>query len=58
MMVRRIAQIADELGMDRARIRAWGFAQAVLSAWWTWEDHGEVGEYALECARLIAATPE
>lgn len=57
IMARRIAQLADELGMDRARIRGWGFAQAVLSAWWTWEDHGEVGDYALECARLIAATP-
>ncbi|MFL6336534.1 MAG: aminoglycoside phosphotransferase family protein [Pyrinomonadaceae bacterium] len=28
---RRIAQLSDELGFDRARVRGWGLAQAVLS---------------------------
>jgi streptomycin 6-kinase len=54
---RRVAQLADELGFDRDRVRGWGVAQAVLSAWWTWEDHGRVGHYALACARFIADTP-
>jgi streptomycin 6-kinase len=58
LIARRIDQLTAELALDRARIRGWGLAQAVLSAWWTWEDHGEVGEHALACARLIAATPE
>lgn len=47
---RRVSQLADELGFDRERIRGWGFAQAVLSAWWTYEDHGKIGEFALACA--------
>jgi streptomycin 6-kinase len=51
---RRALQLADELGFDRERVRGWGFAQAVLSAVWTWEDHGHVGEYAMECASFLA----
>lgn len=38
---RRIHQLAEELGMDRERIQAWGVAQAVLSAWWSIEDGGD-----------------
>lgn len=51
---RRVDQLAAELGFDRARIRGWGLAQAVLSAWWTYEDHGHVGDWAIECAELLA----
>ncbi len=37
---RRLDQIADLTGFDRERIRGWGVACAVLSAWWSFDDHG------------------
>ena len=58
VMARRVDQLAAELGFDRARVRGWGLAQAVLSAWWTVEDHGHGWEPALACAALLAALPE
>jgi streptomycin 6-kinase len=39
VQARRIAQLAEELGFDRARIAGWGLAQAMLSACWDLEDH-------------------
>jgi streptomycin 6-kinase len=53
---RRIAQLSDELGFERARVRGWGLAQAVLSAWWTIEDEGELGEQGYAVAEILAAT--
>jgi streptomycin 6-kinase len=47
---RRIDMLCEELGFERERVRSWAFAQSVLSAWWTWEDHGKVGEWAMRCA--------
>ena len=38
VLARRIDQLSDGLGMERARIRAWGLAQAVLSACWSVDD--------------------
>jgi streptomycin 6-kinase len=38
---RRIYQLADELGLNRTRIRDWTTAQSVLSAWWGIEDGGD-----------------
>jgi len=35
---RRIDQLAEYL--DRARLIRWSFVQSVLSAWWSFEDHG------------------
>jgi streptomycin 6-kinase len=35
---RRVEVLAEELDLDRGRIVAWGVAQAVLSAWWGYED--------------------
>ncbi len=58
LTARRVAQLADELAIDRKRIRGWGIARTVLSSWWTYEDHGRVGEEALACARYIAEVPE
>lgn len=52
---RRIHQMADELGMDRSRIHAWGMSQAVLSVWWSFEDGDENWADSLEIAELIAA---
>lgn len=33
MLARRLAQLSEELGMERARIRDWGLAQCVCNAW-------------------------
>ncbi len=54
MLQRRVDQLGEELGFERARVRGWGVALAVLSAWWTYEDHGYVGEQALACAELLS----
>lgn len=35
---RRIDQVADQLGLDRERMRLWSVAQCVLSAWWDYSD--------------------
>ena len=55
ILARRVDQLAEELGFDRARLRGWGLAQAVLSGWWSFEDHGYGWEPALACAELLAA---
>ncbi|MGH2633370.1 MAG: aminoglycoside phosphotransferase family protein [Tepidiformaceae bacterium] len=54
VMHRRVAQLSEELGLDRQRIRNWGIAEAVLSAWWSYEDHGRGWERAIICAELLA----
>jgi streptomycin 6-kinase len=50
---RRVDQSAEILGVDRQRIRGWGIAQAVLSAWWDYEDHGRGWEQVLACAEWL-----
>jgi len=55
VLARRIDQLAEELGLDRARIHGWGLAQAVLSAWWNVEDEGAIGSEAMACAELLAS---
>jgi streptomycin 6-kinase len=40
---RRVDRFASELGLDRRRLIAWAFAQAVLSAVWDIEDGGADG---------------
>jgi streptomycin 6-kinase len=54
VLAQRVDQFADELGCDRARIVGWGLAQAVLSAWWGFEDHGYGWEWGIACAELLA----
>ncbi len=56
ILARRIDQLADELNLDRARIRAWAIYQAVLSAWWDVEDGGQPSAAMLTCATLLAAS--
>ena len=51
---RRVEILAGELGLDEHRILAWGVAQAVLSAWWSFEDSGENWRAALACAEILA----
>ena len=54
ILARRLDQLAEELGLDRERLRAWGVAQAVLSAWWSIEDHGYGWEPAIACAQILS----
>jgi streptomycin 6-kinase len=41
------------LGFDRQRIRQWGFAQALLSSWWSFEDHHPDWSDTLHIAELF-----
>jgi streptomycin 6-kinase len=52
---RRSRLIAKRLGLDRRRVLAWGYAQAVLSAVWSQED-GEAPDHALAVAEAISRT--
>jgi len=51
---RRVALLSERLGFDRRRIAGWGLAQAVLSAWWTVEDHGRFNAPELRLAEVLA----
>jgi streptomycin 6-kinase len=52
---RRIAQLSDELGFERERVRGWGLAQALLAGWWTFEDTGGGGDWGVAVAEILAA---
>lgn len=54
-LARRADQFADELGFDRKRILAWSFAQAVLAAWWAFEDTDPNWQQWLVCAGTLSA---
>ncbi len=53
IMARRVDLLAEALGFERERIAGWGLAQAVLSAWWSYEDHGRGWEEAITCAEAL-----
>jgi len=53
VLARRVYQLAEELGFDRERLLGWGVAQAVLAAWWSYEDHGHGWEWGIACAELL-----
>lgn len=57
LLARRVDQLAEELSMDRERIRGWGFAQSVLSAWWDAEEapNARPPHEALACMELLAS---
>jgi len=50
---RRIAILAEQLGMDRSHICGWAIAHAVLSACWSFDERGRGGEHALHCADVL-----
>ena len=50
---RRLDQISDLTCFDRERVRSWGAACAVLSAWWTFDGHGTVSQADLEVAQVL-----
>jgi len=54
ILARRLDQLAEDLGFERARLLGWALAQAVLSAWWMIEDHGHGWEPLIACAELLA----
>jgi streptomycin 6-kinase len=49
----RADQLSEELGFDRQRVLGYGIAQAVLSAWWSYEDHGQGWEPTLVIAEHL-----
>jgi streptomycin 6-kinase len=51
---RRIDPLSDRLQIDRKRVLGWGLAQAVLSGWWSYEDHGSGWEGALHVAEVLS----
>ncbi len=51
---RRIDILHEHLGFERERILEWSLAHAILSAWWSIEDHTG-WEYAAQCAEMIAS---
>lgn len=58
LIVRRVWQLSEELGFDRARVRGWGIVQAILSSWWSFEDEGagsDDWESNLKVAEWIAS---
>ena len=56
MTKRRIDILHESLGFERERIREWGLAHAILSAWWSIEDNAG-WEYAMSFAEMIADLP-
>jgi streptomycin 6-kinase len=54
MTRRRIDILHERLDFERERIREWGLAHAILSAWWSIQEHTE-WRFALEFAEMIAA---
>jgi streptomycin 6-kinase len=52
---RRVAQLSEITGYCTERISGWGYAQAVLSAIWSVEDHGSYWDGALHVAGAIQA---
>ena len=54
LLRRRADILAERLGFDRQRLLAWSMAQAVLSAWWSYEDHGTGWEPMMAWAGALA----
>ena len=53
---RRIDILHERLGFERERVREWGLAHAILSAWWSIEENGD-WRYAADFAEIIAELP-
>jgi streptomycin 6-kinase len=55
LLTRRVYQLSEELDLDRARVRGWAVAQAVLSAWWSIEDNEDNWVSGIAEAEQLAA---
>ena len=53
IQARRVDILSEMLGFERQRMLGWGMAQAVLSAWWSVEDHGHGWEGAIGVAEVV-----
>jgi len=51
---RRVDLLSDELAFERPRIVGWAVAQAVLAAWWRYDDAVPGWESAMACAQILA----
>ena len=56
LLAERVSAFSALLGIDRRRIAGWGYAQAVLSAIWSLEEHDTGWEGALHVARALRDT--
>ncbi len=54
-LARRVAIFSEMLGIEQERLVGYGLAQAVLSGWWSYEDHGRGWRGALIIAEALAA---
>lgn len=54
-LARRVAILAAALDVAPARVAGWGLVGAVLSAWWSVEDHGAGWEGAIAVAAALEA---
>lgn len=46
-------QFIEISGFDRQRVLVWAFSKAVLAAWWSFEDTGEIFQPFLDCAEIL-----
>lgn len=53
VLSRRVERVGEGCGLEVDRVRAWGVVRAVLSAFWSLEDHGEGWERGLAIARIL-----
>ncbi|NIM95872.1 MAG: phosphotransferase [Anaerolineales bacterium] len=53
LIARRVDTFVEMFGFERDRIIGWGTAQAVLAAWWSYEDQGEEWEKWIAIAECI-----
>jgi streptomycin 6-kinase len=51
LILNRARQFSEELGFDYHRILAWGYVQAFLSAWWSFEEKDDQWQVALDYAK-------
>ena len=54
-LARRVDQLSEEIRPTAQRVLGWGIAQAVLSGWWSYEDHGAGWEDVMEVAAALSA---
>lgn len=54
VIARRLDQFADQLMLARDRMLGWGIAQAVLAAWWSFEEDRDDWDAGLACADIMS----
>jgi streptomycin 6-kinase len=55
ILASRLDILTERLGFERQRLASWGVAQAVLSAWWSFEDRERDWEQWIAYAECVAA---